>query len=145
MGAKWREYVKEGLASQQAALGRIPGAGHSCHHQRRALLGIAYIKFVKQYRPWCPMLRSTNISPIPTIWRWELGATPERRALYISTRFRRMDRMISQDGELCSFPGVYPPIQGAEKVTPNMVPMDNPTEEEAKSLSNEFRQIFFAK
>jgi hypothetical protein len=29
-------------------------------------------------------------------------------------------------------------------VTPNMVPMDNPTEEEAKKLSSEFRQIFFA-
>jgi hypothetical protein len=41
------------------------------------------------------------------------------------------------------FPGIYPPIPGAEKVAPNMVPMDNPTEEEAKSLSNEFRQIFF--
>jgi hypothetical protein len=40
---------------------------------------------------------------------------------------------------------VFPPIQGAEKVTPNMIPMDNPNEDEAKSLSNEFRQIFFAK
>jgi len=26
-----------------------------------------------------------------------------------------------------------------------MIPMDNPSEDEAKSLSNEFRQIFFAK
>ena len=54
-------------------------------------------------------------------------------------------RMIAQDGEFVLAPGVFPPIQGAEKVTPNMIPMDNPSEEEAKSLSNEFRQIFFAK
>jgi hypothetical protein len=53
--------------------------------------------------------------------------------------------LIAQDGEFVLFPGVYPPIQGAEKVTPRMVPMDNPSEEDAKSLSNEFRQIFFAK
>jgi hypothetical protein len=53
--------------------------------------------------------------------------------------------MIAQDGEFVLAPGVFPPIQGAEKVTPNMIPMDNPSEDEAKSLSNEFRQIFFAK
>jgi hypothetical protein len=53
-------------------------------------------------------------------------------------------RAIAQDGEFVLFPGVYPPIQGAEKVTPNMVPMDHPTEEEARKLSSEFRQIFFA-
>ena len=53
-------------------------------------------------------------------------------------------RMIAQDGEFVLAPGVYPPIQGAEKVTPNMIPMDNPTEQEAKNLSSEFRQIFFA-
>ncbi|MGH7810343.1 MAG: hypothetical protein ACREP5_08725, partial [Candidatus Binatia bacterium] len=54
-------------------------------------------------------------------------------------------RLISEDGEFVLYPGVYPPIQGAEKVTPRMVPMDNPSAEEAKALSNEFRQIFFAK
>ena len=54
-------------------------------------------------------------------------------------------KAIAQDGEFVLFPGVYPPIQGAEKVAPNMVPMDNPTENEAKTLSGEFRQIFFAK
>ncbi len=53
-------------------------------------------------------------------------------------------RIIAQDGEFVLAPGVYPPIQGAEKVTPNMIPMDNPTQEEAKNLSSEFRQIFFA-
>ncbi len=30
-------------------------------------------------------------------------------------------------------------------MNPNMIPMDHPSEDEAKSLSNEFRQIFFAK
>jgi len=55
-----------------------------------------------------------------------------------------IDVQLLRDGEFVLFPGVYPPIQGAEKVAPNMVPMDNPSEEEAKSLSNEFRRIFFA-
>jgi hypothetical protein len=52
--------------------------------------------------------------------------------------------MIAHDGEFVLAPLSTPPIQGAEKVTPNMVPMDNPTDQEAKNLSSEFRQIFFA-
>jgi hypothetical protein len=50
---------------------------------------------------------------------------------------------IAQDGEFVLHPVVYPPIREAKKVTPNMVAMDNPSEEEAKKLSAEFRQIFF--
>lgn len=54
-------------------------------------------------------------------------------------------RAIAQDGEFVLYPGVYPPIRDAEKVTPNMVSMDNPTEEEYKKLRAEFRQILFGK
>jgi hypothetical protein len=39
---------------------------------------------------------------------------------------------------------LFETIEDAENVTPNMVPMDNPTEEDARKLSSEFRQIFFA-
>jgi hypothetical protein len=53
-------------------------------------------------------------------------------------------RIIAQEGELVLSPNIYPPIPGAEKVTPNMIPMENPTEQEAKNLSDEFRQMFFA-
>jgi ABC-type Fe3+ transport system substrate-binding protein len=72
------------------------------------------------------------------------AARPNAGRLYIEYAVSGDGQRIANDGEFVLFPGVYPPIQGAEKVAPNMVPMDNPTEEEAKSLSNEFRRIFFA-
>jgi iron(III) transport system substrate-binding protein len=72
------------------------------------------------------------------------AARPNAGRLYIEYAVSADgQKMIAGDGEFVLFPGVYPPIPGAEKVAP-MVPMDNPTEEEAKSLSNEFRRIFFA-
>jgi ABC-type Fe3+ transport system substrate-binding protein len=74
------------------------------------------------------------------------AARPNAARLYIEfAASPDGQKLIAQDGEFVLFPGVYPPIQGAEKVAPNMVIMDNPSAEEAKSLSNEFRQIFFAK
>jgi hypothetical protein len=44
------------------------------------------------------------------------------------------------------YPGIFPTIKDAEKVAPNMIFMDNPSEEEFKKLmSSTFREIFFAR
>lgn len=146
MGAKWREYVK-GLASQQPLLVESLAPVTPAIIKGEAQLGIAYIKFVKQYKGPVSYVALDKYLSDPN--HLALGAKaprPNAARLYIEYAVSADgQRMISQDGEFVLFPGIYPPIQGAEKVTPNMVPMDNPTEEEAKSLSNEFRQIFFAK
>jgi len=146
MGAKWREYVK-GLASQQPLLVESLAPVTPAIIKGEAQLGIAYIKFVKQYKGPVSYVALDKYLSDPN--HLALGAKaprPNAARLYIEYAVSADgQRMISQDGEFVLFPGIYPPIQGAEKVTSNMVPMDNPTEEEAKSLSNEFRQIFFAK
>ena len=55
-------------------------------------------------------------------------------------------KAISEDGEFVLSPGIFPPIKDAEKVAPNMVFMDNPSEDEFRKLmSGTFRDIFFAK
>ena len=70
MGGKWRDYVK-GLAKQQPPLlveSLAPVTPAIIKGE--AQVGIAYIKFVKQYKGLSHMFRSTNISPIPIIWHW---------------------------------------------------------------------------
>jgi len=53
---------------------------------------------------------------------------------------------IAEDGEFVLSPGIYPPIQDAEKVPPNMVFMENPSADEFKTLMTKtFRDIFYAK
>jgi len=54
-------------------------------------------------------------------------------------------KLVAKLGEFVLSPGVYPPIKGADKVTANAIFMDNPTAEEYKELSAEFRQIFLGK
>lgn len=146
MGAKWRDYVK-GLAKQQPLLVESLAPVTPAIIKGEAQVGIAYIKFVKQYKgPVSYVTLDKYLSDPNHLALGAKAARPNAGRLYIEYAVSADgQRIIAQDGEFVLFPGVYPPIQGAEKVTPNMVAMDNPTEEEAKSLSNEFRQLFFAK
>jgi iron(III) transport system substrate-binding protein len=146
MGAKWRDFVKA-LAKQQPLLVESLAPVTPAIIKGEAHVGIAYIKFVKQYKG--PVSYVTLDKYLSDPNHLALGAKAARSnagKLYIEYAVSPDgQRLIAQDGEFVLFPGVYPPIQGAEMVTPRMVPMDNPSEEDAKSLSNEFRQIFFAK
>jgi iron(III) transport system substrate-binding protein len=145
MGPKWREYVR-GLAKQQPLLLESLAPVTPAIIKGEAQVGIAYIKFVKQYKGPVSYVALDKYLSDPN--HLALGAKAARSnagRLYIEYAVSAEgQRMIAQDGEFVLAPGVYPPIQGAEKVTPNMIPMDNPTEQEARNLSSEFRQIFFA-
>jgi iron(III) transport system substrate-binding protein len=146
MGAKWRDFAKN-LAKQQPLLVESLAPVTPAIIKGEAHVGIAYIKFVKQYKG--PVSYATLDKYLSDPNHLALGAKaarPNAAKLYIEYAVSPDgQRLIAQDGEFVLSPGVFPPILGAEKVTPHMVPMDNPSEEEAKSLSNEFRQIFFAK
>jgi hypothetical protein len=43
------------------------------------------------------------------------------------------------------YPGILPPVRAADKVFANMVIMDSPPEQEIKTLTADFREIFLAK
>lgn len=146
MGANWRQFVKN-LAKQDPILVESLAPVTPAIIKGEAHVGIAYIKFVKQYKG--PVSYVTLDKYLSDPNHLALGAKAARAnagKLYIEYAVSPDgQRLISEDGEFVLYPGVYPPIQGAEKVTPRMVPMDNPSAEEAKSLSSEFRQIFFTK
>lgn len=54
-------------------------------------------------------------------------------------------KLVADLGEVVLSPGVYPPIKGADKITANSSFMDNPSADEYKKPSAEFRQIFLGK
>jgi iron(III) transport system substrate-binding protein len=146
MGPKWRDYAKS-LAAQQPLLVESLAPVTPAIIKGEAQVGIAYIKFVKQYKgPISYVTLEKYLSDPNHLALGAKAARPNAARLYIEYAVSADgQRIIAQDGEFVLSPGVYPPIQGAEKVAPNMVPMDNPTKEEARSLTSEFRQIFFGK
>jgi len=145
-GEKWLDFVKA-LARQQPHLVESLAPVTPAIIKGEAHVGITYIKFVKQYKgPIDYVLMDKYLSDPNHLGLGSRAARPNAGRVYIDYLVSAEgQRAIAQDGEFVLYPGVYPPIRDAEKVTPNMVSMDNPSEEEYKKLRAEFRQIFFGK
>lgn len=145
-GDKWLDYVKA-LARQQPHLVEslapvapaiIKGEGH---------VGITYIKYVQQYKgPIHYVLMDKYLTDPNYFGLGAKASHPNAAKLYIDYACSPDgQRAIAGDGEFVLSPGIYPPIKDAEKVAPNMVFMDNPSEAEFKKIMAQFREIFFGR
>jgi len=146
-GEKWLDYVKA-LAKQQPLLVESLAPVPTAIIKGEALVGITYIKYVKQYKgPVGYVLMDKYLTDPNYMSLGGKALHPNAARLYIDYACSADgQKAIAEDGEFVLYPGIYPSIRDAEKVVPNMVFMDNPTEEEFKKLMNvQFRQIFFGK
>ncbi|HEY7321641.1 MAG TPA: extracellular solute-binding protein [Candidatus Binatia bacterium] len=146
-GDKWLDYVK-GLAKQKPILVESLAPVTTTIIKGEALVGIAYIKYVKQYKGPVDYVAMDKYLTDPNYLSLSAKAAhPNAAKLYIDFACSpEGQKEIAEDGEFVLAPGVYPPIRDAEKVAPRMVFMDNPSEEEFKKLMTvTFREIFFAK
>jgi iron(III) transport system substrate-binding protein len=146
-GDKWLDYVKA-LAKQKPILVESLAPVTTTIIKGEALVGITYIKYIKQYKGPVSYVPMDKYLTDPNYMSLSGKATHMNAAkLYIDfacTPAGQKD--IAEDGEFVLAPGVYPPIKDADKVAPKMVFMDNPSEEEFKKLmTGTFRDIFFGK
>ena len=71
------------------------------------------------------------------------AASPNAAKLYMEYLCSAEGQRIVADlGEFVLSPGIYPPVKDADKITAASIFMDNPTAEEYKKLSADFRKIF---
>ena len=146
-GDKWLDYVKA-LAKQKPVLVESLAPVTTTIIKGEALVGITYIKYIKQYKGPVDYIPMDQYLTDPNYLSLSAKAShPNAAKLYIDFACSpEGQKEIAEDGEFVLAPGVYPPIKDADKVAPKMVFMDNPSEEEFKKLmSGTFRDIFFAK
>ena len=146
-GDKWLDYVKA-LAKQKPVLVESLAPVTTTIIKGEALVGITYIKYIKQYKGPVDYIPMDQYLTDPNYLGLSAKAShPNAAKLYIDFACSpEGQKEIAEDGEFVLAPGVYPPIKDADKVAPKMVFMDNPSEEEFKKLmSGTFREIFFAK
>ncbi len=144
-GDKWLDLVK-GLANQKPLLVESLAPVTTTIIKGEAPVGITYIKYVKQYKGHIGYVLMDKYLSDPNYM--SLGAKalhPNAAKLYLEfVTSAEGQKLAAQEGEFVMYPGIYPPIKDAEKVAPNMVFMENPSEEEFKKLmTNTFREIFF--
>jgi iron(III) transport system substrate-binding protein len=146
-GDKWLDYVKA-LAKQKPVLVESLAPVTTTIIKGEALVGITYIKYIKQYKGPVDYIPMDQYLTDPNYLSLSAKAShPNAAKLYIDFACSpEGQKEIAEDGEFVLAPGVYPPIKDADKVAPKMVFMDNPSEEEFKKLmSGTFREIFFTK
>jgi ABC-type Fe3+ transport system substrate-binding protein len=144
---KWLEYVRA-LAKQRPILVDSLAPVTTTIIKGEALVGITYIKYVKQYKGPVDYVLQDKYLTDPNYLSLSAKTSRANAAkLYIDFACSpEGQKEIAEDGEFVMAPGVYPPIKNAEKVAPNMVFMENPSAEEFKKLmGGTFRDIFFAK
>src|SRR5213594_2006074 len=144
-GDKWLDFVKA-LAKQQPVLVESLAPVTTTIIKGEALVGITYIKYVKQYKGPVGYVLMDKYLTDPNYM--SLSAKTARRnaaKLYIDyVCSAEGQESVADEGEFPMLPGVLPAIKDSEKVVPGMIFMDNPSEEEFKKLmSGTFRQIFF--
>ena len=146
-GDKWLDYVKA-LAKQNPVLVASLAPVAPAIIKGEALVGITYIKYVKQYKgPIHYVLMDKYLSDPNYMSLGAKAAHPNAGKLYIEFATSPVgQKEIAEDGEFVLAPGVYPPIKDAEKVSANLVFMENPSASEFKTLMTKtFRDIFYAK
>ena len=144
-GDKWLDLVK-GLANQKPLLVESLAPVTTTIIKGEAPVGITYIKYVKQYKgPVGYVLMDKYLSDPNYMSLGAKAPHPNAAKLYLEfVTSAEGQKLAAQEGEFVMYPGIYPPIKDAEKVAPNMVFMENPSEEEFKKLmTNTFREIFF--
>jgi iron(III) transport system substrate-binding protein len=144
-GDKWLDLVK-GLAKQKPLLVESLAPVTTTIIKGEAPVGITYIKYVKQYKgPVGYVLMDKYLSDPNYMSLGAKAPHPNAAKLYIEfVTSAEGQKLAAQGGEFVMYPGIYPPIKDAEKVAPNMIFMENPSEAEFKKLmTNTFREIFF--
>ena len=145
-GQGWLSFVRA-LAKQEPQLVESYSPVPNALASGQALVGIAYIKYVKQFKgpiAYAPMEK--YLTEPSYLGLSSKASNPNAARLYIEYACSpEGQRIVAEDGEFVLYPGIFPPIKDAEKVGPKIVLMDNATEEDLKKLSLQFREIFFSK
>jgi iron(III) transport system substrate-binding protein len=146
-GEKWLDYVRA-LAKQKPLLVESLAPVTTTIIKGEAPVGITYIKYVKQYKGPVSYVLMDKYLTDPNYMSLSAKASNVNAAkLYLEfICSAEGQKLVAAEGEFVMSPGIFPPIQDAEKVAPNMIFMDNPSEKEFKTLmTSTFREIFSGK
>ena len=139
----WLEYAKA-VARQEPLLVESFAPVPNKLISGEALIGIGYVKYLKQYKgPLGYVLLDKHLTDPNIISLSSKAANPNAARLYIEFLCSSEgQKLVAEQGEFSLFPGINPPINDAAKVVATSVLMDRPTPEEFKKLNAELRPIF---
>ncbi len=143
-GDGWLDFVKA-LAKQAPLLTESFAPVPNDILRGEVPLGFTYIQYVYQYKgPLGYVLMDKVLTDSNDLGLSAKAANANAAKLYMEYLCSpEGQKLVADLGEFVHSPGIYPPVKDADKVVANSIFMDNPTAEDYKKLSADFRQIFF--
>ena len=145
-GEGWIDYVKA-LAKQAPLLKESFAPVPNDILRGEVTLGFTYLQYVYQNKgPLGYVLMDKILTDTNDLGLSAKATNSNAAKLYMEYLCSpEGQKLVADLGEFVLSPGIYPPVKDADKITANSIFMDNPSAEEYKKLSAEFRQIFFGK
>jgi iron(III) transport system substrate-binding protein len=142
-GDKWIDFAKA-LAKQRPLLVESYSSVPNAIVRGEASAGITYVQYAGQTKG------PINFAPIPHYFTDPSDVALSAKAANANAAKLFIEylcspegqRKVAETGEFVLSPGIYPNIQGAEKILANLYLMEDPSAEQLKKLQGEFRQIF---
>lgn len=145
-GEKWMDFVK-GLAKQKPMLLESYSTVPNTIVRGESWAGITYVQYAAQTKG------PINFAPISQIFADPSDAALSAKAANSNAGKLFIDylcspegqKKVAEAGEFVLSPGIYPAIQGADKIAANLYMMEDVSAETLAKLQSEFRQLFLAK
>src|SRR5262245_12095310 len=145
-GEKWLDFVR-GLAKQRPLLVESYSSVPNAIVRGEALVGITYIQYAGQTKGPISFAPINQVFADPSDAALSAKASNANAAkLFIEYLCSAEgQRKVAEAGEFVLAPGIYPNIQGADKIVANLYMLDDPSADQLKKLQGDFRQIFLSK
>lgn len=145
-GEKWLDFAK-GLAQQKPLLVESYSTVPNAIVRGEALLGITYIQYAGQTKG------PISFAPINQVFADPSDAALSAKAANSNAAKLFVEylcspegqKKVAETGEFVLAPGIFPAIQGADKIVAGLYMLDDPSADMLAKLQSNFRQLFLAK
>ena len=145
-GDKWMDFVRA-LAKQKPHLVESYSSVPNTIVRGESAVGITYVQYAGQFKG------PINFAPIDKVFGDPSDAALSAKApnanagkLFIEYLCSpEGQKKVSDTGEFVLAPGIYPNIQGAEKIMASVLLMKDASSDQLAKLQGEFRQLFLKK
>jgi iron(III) transport system substrate-binding protein len=145
-GEKWMDFVRA-LAKQKPLLVESYSSVPNSILRGEASLGVSYIQYAGQTKGPIGFAPTVQAFADPSDAALSAKAANPNAAKFLIDYLCSPEgqKKVAETNEFVASPGIYPPINGADKIVANLLLLEDPSAEQLKKLQAEFRQLFLTR
>jgi iron(III) transport system substrate-binding protein len=145
-GDKWMDFVRA-LAKQKPLLVESYSSVPNAIVRGEAALGVSYVQYTGQTKGPISFAPGVQSFADPSDAGLSAKAANANAAKFLIDYLCSPEgqKKVAETNEFVMSPGIYPPINGADKILANLLLLEDPSAEQLQKLQADFRQLFLAR